>query len=96
MENNDQIDFKKIIHSKTLWFNVGMTLFAIAEALNNDPATFGISDAKFISAVAVFVSVSNIVMRVYTNKPLKGTPGASSLVREKKQNGKNDLQGGRA
>ena len=62
----DNLDFGKILHSRTVWLNV-ITALVLILASPQVPALFGENTLRFVAA---FDAGLNIVMRLITTQPL--------------------------
>lgn len=72
---------KNAAESKTIIFNIIMALVAgivqLAEALQVNPGVIpvGLNREQVLFACFCITVLGNVVLRAYTNQPLKGTPG---------------------
>ena len=59
-------------HSKTIWFNVAMTLCAFVES--NSAALRGIVGEQVMPYLLLTATIGNVVLRFYTSLPINTPP----------------------
>lgn len=74
-------DAKAKLHSRTLWLNAA-SIAVVALGLILDQAQVFHLSAGLVAAAGIVIAVLNAVVRLFTNKPLSGTPGEAALMRE--------------
>jgi hypothetical protein len=72
---------KALLTSKTFWFNVASLLLVALGLVLDSAKVFDLTEQE-IAGVTIAVAVINAAIRLWTNKPIAGSPGAAGLQRE--------------
>jgi hypothetical protein len=72
---------KALLHSRTFWLNL-VSFLVLALGLILDQADVFHLSTALIAAGGILVAVLNAVLRLYTNRPIAGSPGEEHLAHD--------------
>lgn len=64
--------------SKTMWFNIGSVALLILETINTQPAMLPFDKTQTILWMGLLIAVVNLILRLYTNMVIAGSPGETN------------------